>query len=280
MSLRDLSDNELIERCRYRRYEEKLQGTDGCAIAIIVATAAAAVVILGLIYESEASLSKDPWWLTLSSTLIIGVAGFLTWLFVVTISYFSLVFIISARPSRYHEEARRRFLPPSGSTLKQMMEQLLNECKRPTWILGFSGHAMPRGGQTSILVQRSSGLNDEATIEIWQSPMIFLGEVDPRPVVKHTCSQVRKEDLTTLEKLVASLTTTPLSNVISTVRDGLPCTVVAAINGHPSIQSGQCNLCVGTHIQSEPAVLLGHALMALAELYVDELFLIGSSDSE
>lgn len=277
MSLRDLSDNELIERGRYRRHEEKLQGTDGCAIALVIGTLLALITTVLLIYKQGISFTQDPWWLTLSTVALTSIAGLLVWIISTPLLFFTMAALVSIRPNPYHDEVRRRFMPTTKSSLKMVLEQRINNTNRPAWIIGFAGAALPGGGQSSVLIQRSSDSSKTTIIEIWRHPSLILGEVDPRTVVSHTQDSLNDNHLSVVEHEIGLLIDNPLSSVPSGVIDGLPCTILAWADGISSIQSGSCNLCDVNRKQSEPTILLGNTLMNIASEYVDSLFVNDSN---
>ena len=271
MGIENISDDELIRRCRYRWYEAWIMDSPGCGFVIAMAVVLSIVVVAILFHQQNVSFTQDPWWVVLGYLVLIGLAGLITLPLSLLLIGLPLVMILTARPNRYHRHVLMRFGPPLTEHLIIKMEKVLAEPTCPAWMLALSGGGLPRGDSMAVWVKGASSQDSLASIEVWTCPHVDIAETDPRPLIRHVKCDLTVEETEQMNAHVLALRNQPLEDVPQRVIDGFPCEVMAVSRGDKAIQSAECNLSFPDRAEATTQEeQIGLSLLDLAEKYAPE----------
>lgn len=276
MDVATLHDDELIRRCRYRRWESVLSGGPGCVVSLLMGAVLATLVVVSFAEDMDAA--RDPWWVTAGTIVMLAMGVLAAVVIGSAVVMFVLMGVATARPGRYHKEARRRFLPPTGDGLRQIMLRAKRE-RPPAWMVALHVRVLPRGGTFALLLRQEPGAAG-VRVDYWQCPDVSLSDADPRPQAAYAERTLDATESAELKALLDAWAAGPYVEKQPRVMDGLPYALLWAADGAALVEQLPQRF-VSLHAVEEGDRLgtLVARLIRLRERFEDRPMIYGACDA-
>lgn len=253
-----MSDEELIAACQLRPWEKRLEKV-GCIAPLALS------IIVG--YE----LIRWGWFTSIGGTIV----------FVVIATYSGFLLLTGLRDFRtrlhFAELERRYGGSPLAYYITQAQARLITP-NAPDWILLLQSSGLPHGKRSFIEVQLWTAVDHPSSLlRCVGTPLWRFGET--KPTFEKSEIEIPASERDALISLCSELALEDMADVLSTVMDSFPCTMVA-IRKHPDgIGQGKCNLAgILPADEEKPAPRLAALLWETAHAVPLDQSLIGLRD--
>ncbi len=253
-----MTDADLLKVCRQLPWERQVDSI-GCGLSLTVGI----LVAIGIF----AVIGGEAWPFALIAFVCMG--------FMLN-SFFD--YAVNFRSRKHQAKLLRRHAPRKLPTDAATAKEYFAIDDPPDWVLDMRGHGLPHGGTRSVEVRWWQAESERGTLKAeFISPVDF--SKDAPFSAERGEAYVTAQDCLPLLALLPELETANTGEILSTVRDGFPCTLGFIRRDPFTIRTFGCNLVgIPESSASHPAPRIMTAMLEISERLVTQPVIFGWCD--